>query len=41
LLPRACVVNATLLSHLPFPHPERIAAIQNQFKTLGLDSASA
>jgi putative ABC transport system permease protein len=35
------VVNATLLRPLPFPHPERIVAIQNQFKALGLDSASA
>ena len=35
------VVNATLLRPLPFPHPERIVAIQNQYKALGLDSASA
>jgi len=34
------VVNATLLRPLPFPHPERIVAIQNQYKALGLDSAS-
>src|SRR5579862_8285629 len=35
------VVNATLLRPLPFPHPERIVAIQNQYKAVGLDSASA
>lgn len=35
------VVNATLLRPLPFPHPERIVAIQNQYKALGLDSASS
>jgi len=35
------VVNATLLRPLPFPRPERIVAIQNQFKALGLDAASA
>jgi len=35
------VVNATLLRPLPFPHPERIVAIQNQYKAIGLDSASA
>ncbi|HTQ56700.1 MAG TPA: ABC transporter permease [Bryobacteraceae bacterium] len=35
------VVNATLLRPLPFPHPEQIVAIQNQYKAIGLDSASA
>jgi putative ABC transport system permease protein len=35
------VVNATLLRPLPFPHPQQIVTIQNQFKALGLDSASA
>ena len=35
------VVNATLLRPLPFPHPERIVAIQNQYKAIGLDSAAA
>jgi putative ABC transport system permease protein len=35
------VVNATLLRPLPYPHPERIVAIQNQYKAVGLDSASA
>ena len=35
------VVNATLLRPLPFPHPERIVAVQNQYKALGLDSAAA
>jgi putative ABC transport system permease protein len=35
------VVNATLLRPLPFPHPERIVVLQNQYKALGLDSASA
>jgi putative ABC transport system permease protein len=35
------VVNATLLRPLPFPHPERIVAIQNQYKSIGLDSAAA
>jgi putative ABC transport system permease protein len=35
------VVNATLLSPLPFDHPERIVVVQNQYKALGLDSAAA
>jgi len=35
------VVNATLLRPLPFPHPERLVAISNQYKALGLDFASA
>jgi putative ABC transport system permease protein len=35
------VVNATLLRPLPFPHPERIVVIQNQYKAIGLDSAAA
>jgi predicted permease len=35
------VVNATLLRPLPFPHPERLVVIQNQYKAIGLDSASA
>jgi putative ABC transport system permease protein len=34
------VVNATLLRPLPFPHPERLVALQNQYKAVGLDSAS-
>jgi putative ABC transport system permease protein len=35
------VVNATLLRPLAFPHPERIVVLQNQYKALGQDSASA
>jgi putative ABC transport system permease protein len=35
------VVNATMLRPLPFPHPERIVAIQNQYKAVGLDTAAA
>jgi hypothetical protein len=35
------VVNATLLRPLPFPHPERIVAIQNQYRAIGLDSVWA
>ncbi len=35
------VVNATLLRPLPFYEPDRIVVIQNQYKALGLDSASA
>jgi putative ABC transport system permease protein len=35
------VVNATLLRPLPFPHPERLVVIQNQYKAVGLDSAAA
>jgi len=35
------VVNATLLRPLPFSHPERIVAIQNQYTAVGLDSSSA
>ena len=35
------VVNATLLRPLPFYEPARLVVIQNQFKALGLDSASA
>jgi putative ABC transport system permease protein len=35
------VVNATLLRPLPFYDPGRLVVIQNQYKALGLDSASA
>jgi putative ABC transport system permease protein len=35
------VVNATLLRPLPFPHPERIVYLQNQYKTLGLDASAS
>ena len=35
------VVNATLLRPLPFPNPERLVVIQNQYKAVGLDSAAA
>ena len=35
------VVNATLLRPLPFYQPGHIVVIQNQYKALGLDSASA
>jgi predicted permease len=35
------VVNATLLRPLPFYQPDSIVVIQNQYKALGLDSASA